>query len=115
MHVEDIPTWIEQTPLSPSAFVCVLTRGHRQDYDAVRALAGRDLRFVGLIGSRAKVARLVDRALEEGLPADWLRRLHAPIDVFAHRPAIDVGERFSGEACRGESSGNDGDDVERKV
>jgi xanthine dehydrogenase accessory factor len=88
VHVEDIPTWIEQTPLSPSAFVCVLTRGHRQDYDAVRALSGRDLRFVGLIGSRAKVARLVDRALEEGLPADWLRRLHAPIglDIGAVTP-----------------------------
>jgi hypothetical protein len=26
---------------------------------------------------------------------------------------IDVGERFSREACRGESSGNDGDDFER--
>jgi xanthine dehydrogenase accessory factor len=88
VHVEDIPEWIERTPLPASAYVCVLTRGHRQDYDAVRALAGRELRFVGLIGSRAKVARLVDRALEEGLPAEWLRSLHAPIglDIGAITP-----------------------------
>jgi len=86
--VEDIPSWITQADLPDSAMVVVLTRGHRQDYDAVRALAGRPLRYVGLIGSRAKVAKLVERALEEGLPPDWLRTLHAPIglDIGAVTP-----------------------------
>src|SRR3954469_4394111 len=54
--VDSIPEWIMRTPLHPSAYVVILTRGHRQDYDAIRALAGRELRYVGLIGSRAKVA-----------------------------------------------------------
>ena len=86
--VEDIPSWIERTTLAESASVVVLTRGHRQDYDAIRALAGRKLRYVGLIGSRAKVAKLVDRALEEGVPADWLRTVHAPVglDIGAVTP-----------------------------
>ncbi len=86
--VEDIPSWITQADLPDSAMVVVLTRGHRQDYDAVRALAGRPLRYVGLIGSRAKVAKLVERAIEEGLPPDWLRTLHAPIglDIGAVTP-----------------------------
>jgi xanthine dehydrogenase accessory factor len=68
--------------------VVVLTRGHRQDYDAVRALAGRRLRYIGLIGSRAKVAKLVERGLEEGLPSDWLRTVHAPVglDIGAVTP-----------------------------
>jgi xanthine dehydrogenase accessory factor len=86
--VDDIPGWIDQAVLPESALVVVLTRGHRQDYDAVRALAGRRLRYVGLIGSRAKVAKLVERALEEGLPADWLRTVHAPVglDIGAVTP-----------------------------
>jgi xanthine dehydrogenase accessory factor len=86
--VDDIPDWVANTPLPESAMVVVLTRGHRQDYDAVRALAGRRLRYVGLIGSRAKVAKLVERALEEGLDAEWLRRVHAPVglDIGAVTP-----------------------------
>ena len=66
----------------------VLTRGHRQDYDAIRALAGRDLRYIGLIGSRAKVAKVVERAREEGVPADWLRAVRAPVglDIGAVTP-----------------------------
>jgi xanthine dehydrogenase accessory factor len=88
IDVEDIPSYIERTALPESAFVVVLTRGHRQDYDAVRALAGRRLRYVGLIGSRAKVAKLVDRALEEGVSAEWLGTLHAPVglDIGAVTP-----------------------------
>lgn len=79
--VDSIPEWITRTPLPSSAYVVVLTRGHRQDYDAIRALAGCDLRYVGLIGSRAKVARVVERAREEGVPADWLRALRAPVGL----------------------------------
>jgi xanthine dehydrogenase accessory factor len=86
--VDSIPEWITRTPLPSSACVVVLTRGHRQDYDAIRALAGRDLRYVGLIGSRAKVAKVVERARQEGVPADWLRALRAPVglDIGAVTP-----------------------------
>ena len=86
--VESIPEWITRTPLPSSAYVVVLTRGHRQDYDAIRALAGRELRYIGLIGSRAKVAKVVERALEEGVSADWLRSVHAPVglDIGAVTP-----------------------------
>jgi xanthine dehydrogenase accessory factor len=86
--IDSIPEWLERTPLPSSAYVVVLTRGHRQDYDAIRALAGRDLRYVGLIGSRAKVAKVVERAIEEGVSADWLRSVHAPVglDIGAVTP-----------------------------
>ena len=66
----------------------MLTRGHRQDYDAIRALAGRELRYIGLIGSRAKVAKLVERALEEGCRPTGCGRVHAPVglDIGAVTP-----------------------------
>lgn len=86
--VDDIPAWVDRTPLPSSAYVVVLTRGHRQDYDAVRALAKRELRYVGLIGSRAKVARLVERLVEEGVSREWLRMVRAPVglDIGAVTP-----------------------------
>ncbi len=56
--VEPIPEWLHRTLIPASAFVVVVTRGHQHDLDAMRALAPRDLRYLGLIGSRAKVARI---------------------------------------------------------
>jgi xanthine dehydrogenase accessory factor len=55
----------------------------------MRALAARDVRYLGLIGSRAKVARIYDLLRAEGLPIESLARVHAPIgfDIGAITPA----------------------------
>jgi xanthine dehydrogenase accessory factor len=86
--VENVADWARSAEIPESAFVVVLTRGHRQDFDVLRALAGRTFRYLGLIGSRAKVARLTDALLADGVSAEWLRQLHAPIgfDIGAISP-----------------------------
>jgi xanthine dehydrogenase accessory factor len=86
--VEDVADWARRADIPESAFVVVLTRGHRQDFNVLRALADRTFRYIGLIGSRAKVARLTDALLADGVSPDWLRQLHAPIgfDIGAVSP-----------------------------
>jgi len=87
--VDDIPQWLARAPLPTHAFVVVVTRGHTNDLEALRALAPRELRYLGLIGSRAKVARIYEEILKDGrLPADRLERVHAPIglDIGAVTP-----------------------------
>jgi xanthine dehydrogenase accessory factor len=87
--VEDIPGWLHRADIPLSAYAVIVTRGHRYDLEALRALAARDLKYLGLIGSRAKVARIFDALLAEGLPAERLGRVHAPIglDIGAVTPA----------------------------
>jgi len=87
--VDDISAWLDRVTLPDSAYAVVVTRGHRHDLDALRSLAPRDLRYLGLIGSRAKVARIADALLAEAMPPECLRRVHAPIglDIGAVSPA----------------------------
>lgn len=86
--VDSIPDWLHRAELPTRAFAVVVTRGHRHDLDALRALAARDLRYIGLIGSRAKIARIYEALLEESMPAECLQRVHAPIglDIGAVTP-----------------------------
>src|SRR4051812_24238009 len=79
--VESIPDWLHKAEIPQSAYVVVVTRGHTHDLDALRALAARDLRYVGLIGSRAKVKKIWDALVEEGMPIECLQRVHAPIGL----------------------------------
>ncbi len=79
--VEPIPEWLHRADIPASAYVVVVTRGHTHDLDAMRALAARDLRYLGLIGSRAKVARIADALLAEGMPPECLARVHSPIGL----------------------------------
>ena len=85
---EDIPVWLERTTIPPHAYVVIVTRGHTNDLEALRALAPRDLRYLGLIGSRAKVARIYDQLAADQMPADFLQHVHAPIglDIGAVTP-----------------------------
>lgn len=87
--VDDIPTWLSRATIPSSAYAVIVTRGHRHDLDALRALAPRRLRYLGLIGSRAKVKRIYDALHEDGsVDLDQLENVHAPIglDVGAVTP-----------------------------
>jgi len=87
--VEPIDDWLHRTEIPASSFVVIVTRGHQNDLEAMRALAARDLRYLGLIGSRAKVARIRKLLLSEGMPPECLDRVHAPIglEIGAVTPA----------------------------
>ena len=86
--VDDIPTWLAARRLPATAYAVIVTRGHRHDLDALRALTASPLRYLGLIGSKAKLRRIFDALQEEGLPADRLANVHAPIglDIGAITP-----------------------------
>lgn len=87
--VDDIPTWLGSARIPGGAYATVVTRGHQHDLSALRALLSRDLRYLGMIGSRAKVTRVYDALVAEGVPAAALARVHAPIglDIGAVTPA----------------------------
>jgi xanthine dehydrogenase accessory factor len=86
--VDDIPTWVARANLPPHAYAVIVTRGHTNDLEALRALAPIDLRYLGLIGSRAKVARIYEALAADNMPAERLERVHAPIglDIGAVTP-----------------------------
>jgi len=86
--VDDIPSWLARTSLPPQGYAVIVTRGHTNDLEALRALAPRELRYLGLIGSRAKVARIYEALAADHLSPTALERVHAPIglDIGAVTP-----------------------------
>ena len=88
INVDSIPGWLDKATLSPNAYAVILTRGHRYDLDALRALVPRDLRYLGLIGSRAKISRLYEALREETLSLGQFRHVYAPVglDIGAITP-----------------------------
>ena len=86
--VDNIPEWLATHTLPPTGYAVIVTRGHTHDLDALRALTAAPLRYLGLIGSKAKVRRIFDALLEEGTPQESLQGVHAPIglDIGAITP-----------------------------
>jgi len=86
--VDDIPVWLAKASLPPHAYAVIVTRGHVNDLEALRALARRELRYLGLIGSRAKVARIYEELSKGEISGEALASVHAPIglDIGAVTP-----------------------------
>ena len=72
------------------AYVVLVTRAHRHDYECLRDLLVHDPlpRYVGMIGSRRRVRAAFHALLEEGVPREQLARVRAPLglDIGAQTP-----------------------------
>nr|MCR5825182.1 XdhC family protein [Oscillospiraceae bacterium] len=63
--------------------VCILTRGHRWDGVCLRTLLqGTEPAYLGMIGSKRRVAGLFGALREEGFDASRIERIHAPIGLM---------------------------------
>jgi xanthine dehydrogenase accessory factor len=67
--------------LGANSYAIVVTRGHKGDAEALRAVLGRGLRFVGLLGSRPKVVHIFAALREQGVSAEELAAVHAPLGL----------------------------------
>jgi xanthine dehydrogenase accessory factor len=75
-------------PEGDRSWVVVMTFGHANDETALRALAGVDLRYLGLLGSASKVRRMFDRMRADGVAEEHLNRISAPVglSIGSHTP-----------------------------
>ncbi len=76
---------IDELAPGPSDFVCVITRGHRYDADCLRhVLAGEMPKYLGMIGSKRRVAGLMEMLKQEGYERSRLEQICAPIGLDIH-------------------------------
>jgi xanthine dehydrogenase accessory factor len=62
-------------------YAVIVTRGHALDAEVVRLLDGKPLAYVGMIGSRRKIAFVRKRLLESGVSREHLDRIYQPIGL----------------------------------
>lgn len=68
--------------------VAIVTRGHKQDEECLRAAIASTPDYVGMIGSKRRTNIVLDKLREEGFAEDELRKVRAPIglDIGAVSP-----------------------------
>lgn len=70
------------------ASVAIVTRGHKQDEDCLRAAIAANPDYIGMIGSKRRTNIVLDKLRGEGADEERLKRVHAPIglDIGAVSP-----------------------------
>jgi xanthine dehydrogenase accessory factor len=62
-------------------YVIIVTRGHALDADVVKLLEGKPAAYMGMIGSRKKIAFVRQRLLGQGVSAEHIDRIHQPVGL----------------------------------
>ncbi len=79
--VEDFVKSFSNLSFSGSEFVVIVTRGHAHDAVVLREALGKDVRYIGMIGSRRKVKMIFDMLRESGFSNEAISKVHAPIGL----------------------------------
>lgn len=68
--------------------VVLATRGHQHDLLCLQLLKGTTPAYMGMLGSRRRVAALFRQLADEGVSEKWMARIQAPIglDLGAQTP-----------------------------
>lgn len=68
--------------------VAIVTRGHKQDEDCLRAIISSNASYIGMIGSKRRTTIVLDKLREEGTNEEQLKKVRAPIglDIGAVSP-----------------------------
>lgn len=64
------------------SYIAIVTRGHKTDADVLRKFIGSNAAYIGMIGSKVKVAKMKASFLENGwaTPEQW-SRIHSPVGM----------------------------------
>lgn len=86
--VQDPLEALDELPWGANAYAVIVTHDHRMDEDLLAALISRPRRYLGMIGSRAKVHRFLKRYRARGVDLADLGGVRAPIglDIAAREP-----------------------------
>ena len=79
--VDEFPAAAAKMTLGRETYAIVVTRGHKGDADALEAVLGKGLRFVGLLASRPKLVHLAAALEERGVPVSEIATIHAPLGL----------------------------------
>jgi xanthine dehydrogenase accessory factor len=72
---------LRDAEVNADTYCLIVTRGHNHDEEALYHLVDRGARYVGMIGSRRKIRLIMDDLLEEGVKAEALGRVYAPVGI----------------------------------
>jgi xanthine dehydrogenase accessory factor len=65
-------------------YVVLMTRGHAHDHDILEQIYDCPARYLGMLGSKPRIAKIWQYLEAKGIAREWLDRVHAPIGLNIH-------------------------------
>jgi xanthine dehydrogenase accessory factor len=86
---EDYPQAISKITYSARTHIVILTHKHAHDFEILEQLIHKPFCYLGMIGSKTKVAKAFQQLRERGISENMIQKIHSPIGISigANTPA----------------------------
>lgn len=86
--VGDLQHIADYVHINPWDYVCIMTRGHQYDYYVQKQVLPLNPCYIGIMGSKRKIAVTTEKLLQDGFSMEEIRRCHMPIglEIAAETP-----------------------------
>jgi xanthine dehydrogenase accessory factor len=78
---EDFEKACERLQIGESAYIVIVTRGHRDDMRVLRWAVSTPARYLGMIGSKRKCITIYKELAKEGVSLEKFQNVHAPVGL----------------------------------
>ena len=81
VYAGDFEQLMSQLAPNHSSYLVIVTRGHRDDMRVLRWAVEAPAKYIGMIGSERKIIAIYRQLEKEGISAEKLARVYAPIGI----------------------------------
>jgi len=79
--LEDYSQLSTQVETGPDLYVAIMTVGYRTDYLALKTIIDKPFKYLGVLGSKKKMEKLLLQLEEDGVDKATLTKIHTPIGL----------------------------------
>lgn len=77
----DIKENIDKLNILENTYIVIASRGHKLDKVALREFVKMNVKYIGMVGSKAKVIQVTEELLDEGIEESNFEKLYSPIGL----------------------------------
>jgi xanthine dehydrogenase accessory factor len=81
IYADEYEQVMAQLAPNDTSYIVIVTRGHRDDMRVLRWAAETPARYIGMIGSQRKTIAIYKELEKEGIAAEKLARVYAPVGI----------------------------------
>ncbi len=67
--------------IEDDSYIVIVTSGFDSDKDALIQVISKNVKYIGLMGTKAKIKKIFSEIRKEGISGELLKRVHAPVGL----------------------------------
>jgi xanthine dehydrogenase accessory factor len=77
----DIASNLSKFNFNENDFIVIVTHGHKNDEDALFEVIDKNVKYIGVIGSKRKIKVMFDNLFERGISRESIEKVYSPIGL----------------------------------